>query len=49
VFRTLHDLVAGSEIMLQDRGTQRLKGVQGEWQLLAVVGPDRMGDVEATR
>ncbi len=39
VSRTVHDLVAGSGIRLRDRGTHRLKGVQGQWQLLAVAGP----------
>jgi class 3 adenylate cyclase len=39
VSRTVHDLVTGSGIALQDRGTHRLKGVQGDWQLLAVEGP----------
>ena len=29
----------GSGIPLRDRGGHRLKGVQGEWQLLAVAGP----------
>jgi class 3 adenylate cyclase len=36
VSRTVHDLVTGSEIVLQDRGSQRLKGVEGDWQLFAV-------------
>ena len=39
VSRTVHDLVAGSGILLRDRGTHRLKGVQGQWQLLAVTAP----------
>jgi class 3 adenylate cyclase len=39
VSRTVHDLVAGSGLLLRDRGTHRLKGVQGQWQLLAVAGP----------
>jgi class 3 adenylate cyclase len=39
VSRTVHDLVSGSGIRLQDRGTHRLKGVQGQWQLLAVTAP----------
>jgi class 3 adenylate cyclase len=39
VSRTVHDLVTGSGIALQDRGTHRLKGIQGDWQLLAVKGP----------
>jgi class 3 adenylate cyclase len=36
VSRTVHDLVAGSEVVLQDRGSQRLKGVEGDWQLFVV-------------
>jgi class 3 adenylate cyclase len=40
VSRTVHDLVTGSGIVLRDRGPHRLKGVEGEWQLLAVAGPD---------
>jgi class 3 adenylate cyclase len=39
VSRTVHDLVTGSGILLRDRGVHRLKGVQGQWQLLAVAGP----------
>jgi class 3 adenylate cyclase len=38
VSRTVRDLVAGSDIVLADRGSQRLKGVEGDWQLFAVVG-----------
>jgi hypothetical protein len=33
----VRDLVAGSDITLQDRGSQRLKGVEGAWELFAVV------------
>jgi class 3 adenylate cyclase len=36
VTRTVVDLVAGSGIQFVDRGTARLKGVPGEWQLAAV-------------
>ena len=36
VSRTLKDLVAGSEIEFEDRGTHELKGVPGEWQLFSV-------------
>ena len=36
VSRTVHDLVAGSDRGLTDRGTRRLKGVEGDWQLFAV-------------
>ncbi len=33
---TVHDLVAGSGIAFEDRGTAELKGVPGEWRLYAV-------------
>ncbi len=33
---TVRDLVAGSGIQFEDRGTHRLKGIEGERQLLAV-------------
>ncbi len=33
---TVRDLVAGSGIEFEDRGRQTLKGVPGEWQVLAV-------------
>jgi hypothetical protein len=36
VSRTVTDLVAGSGIEFDDRGTHSLKGVPGEWQLYAV-------------
>jgi class 3 adenylate cyclase len=36
VSRTVRDLVAGSDHTLTDRGTRRLKGVEGDWQLFAV-------------
>ena len=36
VSSTVKDLVAGSGIRFEDRGTYALKGVPGEWQLLAV-------------
>jgi class 3 adenylate cyclase len=38
VSRTVHDLVAGSDIVLQDRGSRRLQGVEGDWQLFGMVG-----------
>jgi class 3 adenylate cyclase len=38
VSRTVRDLVAGSDRTLIDRGTRRLKGVEGDWQLFAVTG-----------
>jgi len=33
---TVKDLVAGSGIAFEDRGTHELKGVPGEWRLFAV-------------
>ncbi|MGI8796747.1 MAG: adenylate/guanylate cyclase domain-containing protein, partial [Acidimicrobiia bacterium] len=36
VTSTVRDLVAGSGIEFADRGRHELKGVPGEWQLLAV-------------
>jgi class 3 adenylate cyclase len=38
VSRTVHDPVAGSDIVLQDRGSRRLQGVEGDWQLFGMVG-----------
>ena len=38
VSRTVRDLVAGSDRHLEDRGTHRLKGVAGDWQLFAGAG-----------
>jgi class 3 adenylate cyclase len=36
VTRTVRDLVAGSGIAFEDRGVHELKGVPGEWDVLAV-------------
>jgi class 3 adenylate cyclase len=36
VTSTVKDLVAGSGIQFEDRGTNRLKGVSDEWRLFAV-------------
>jgi len=36
VSQTVKDLVAGSGIEFEDRGTRELKGVPGEWRLFAV-------------
>ena len=36
VSSTVRDLIAGSGIELEDRGVHTLKGIPGEWQLLAV-------------
>jgi class 3 adenylate cyclase len=38
VSRTVHDLVAGSDVAFEDRGPHELKGVEGEWRLFAVSG-----------
>jgi class 3 adenylate cyclase len=38
VSRTVHDLVAGSDRPFADRGSRRLKGIEGDWQLFAVTG-----------
>ena len=38
VSRTVKDLVAGSGIEFEDRGTHMLKGVPGEWQIFAATG-----------
>jgi len=39
VSRTVRDLVAGSDVTLADRGMHMLKGIEGDWQLLAVSRP----------
>jgi class 3 adenylate cyclase len=36
VSSTVHDLVAGSDQVLEDHGTHQLKGVDGDWHLFAV-------------
>jgi class 3 adenylate cyclase len=36
--RTVRDLVVGSDLVLEGRGTRPLKGVEGKWQLFAVAG-----------
>ena len=46
VSSTVRDLVTGSGIAFDDRGTHALKGVPGEWQLLAV---DRTGPSPTSR
>ena len=33
---TVKDLVVGSGLVFEDRGTHELKGVPGEWRLFAV-------------
>ena len=37
VTNTVKDLVIGSDLGFDDRGTQALKGVPGEWHLWAAV------------
>jgi len=34
--RTVRDLVVGSDVALESRGSRSLKGVEGRWQLFAV-------------
>ena len=36
VSQTVKDLVAGSVLEFEDRGTAELKGAPGEWRLFAV-------------
>jgi class 3 adenylate cyclase len=36
VSSTVRDLVIGSGPLFEDRGAHRLKGVPGEWQILAL-------------
>ena len=36
VSQTVHDVVAGSNVSFEDRGSHQLKGVPGEWRLYAV-------------
>jgi class 3 adenylate cyclase len=44
VSRTVRDLVAGSGIEFEDRGTHDLKGVEDDWQLYALAAArDRSG------
>ncbi|TMF20056.1 MAG: adenylate/guanylate cyclase domain-containing protein [Chloroflexi bacterium] len=37
VSRTIKDLVAGSSLRLESRGTQQLKGVPESWEVFAVM------------
>ena len=39
VSRTVKDLTVGSDLTFTDRGVHHLKGIDGEWQLLAVGTP----------
>jgi class 3 adenylate cyclase len=40
VSQTVRDLVAGSGLVFEERGTTDLKGVPGEWRLYAVAEPE---------
>jgi class 3 adenylate cyclase len=42
VSSTVRDLITGSSIELEDRGTHTLKGVPGTWQLFAVAASGRL-------
>src|SRR5205823_6544567 len=44
VSSAVRDLVVGSGIEFADRGTHELKGVPGEWRLLAVAGAQTDGE-----
>jgi class 3 adenylate cyclase len=35
--RTVRDLIVGSDVSLEDRGTRPLKGVEGTWELFAML------------
>jgi pimeloyl-ACP methyl ester carboxylesterase len=47
VSSTVKELVVGSGIAFEDRGTETLKGVPGEWHLFAVQGQDDRPLVQA--
>ncbi len=36
VSETVRDLIAGSDVALEDKGTRELKGVEGAWRLFAI-------------
>jgi class 3 adenylate cyclase len=47
--RTVRDLVVGSDLALEDRGTHPLKGVEGSWQLFMVADADPAGSTLGRR
>ncbi len=47
VSSTVKELVVGSGIAFEDRGTEMLKGVPGEWHLFAVRGQGERAVVQA--
>jgi class 3 adenylate cyclase len=49
VSSAVRDLVVGSGIEFADRGTHELKGVPGQWQLLAVAGTRTEGEPTAVK
>jgi class 3 adenylate cyclase len=50
VSSTVKELVNGSGIVFQDRGTHVLKGVPGQWQLFAPVGEHDLSEgLQASR
>jgi hypothetical protein len=49
VSSAVRDLVVGSGIEFADRGTYELKGVPGQWQLLAVAGMRANGEPAEVR
>lgn len=50
VSSTVKDLVVGSELRFDDRGTHVLRGVPGEWRLYAVEGAQHATErLEASR
>jgi class 3 adenylate cyclase len=38
--RTVRDLVVGSSLRLDEAGTHPLKGVEGDWQVYELAGPE---------
>ena len=49
VSSTVKDLVVGSGLQFNPRGSHCLKGVPGEWQLFCVAGDAQTGDARAVR
>jgi class 3 adenylate cyclase/pimeloyl-ACP methyl ester carboxylesterase len=49
VSSTVKDLVAGSDLVFQDRGRQQLSGIPNEWRLYAVVKQDEHQNLRAGR
>lgn len=47
VSSTVKDMVVGSELAFEDRGTHALKGVPDDWHLFAVAGSSEADDAPA--